>query len=127
MSAQAPSLITRIRRRTIAMRWLLAILVLAKLTFATSCLAETLSTPPAVLVAALDIDDVAASRPVDEDGALCWHAGLVGCHCCCVHVSAVAPLDWYIVATASPSIAVPFVGSAIRVALRDDHLRPPIG
>lgn len=126
MAHQAPSLITRLRRRTVAMRWLLALLVLAKLTFATSCLAEALSAPPAVMAAAMDIDDALASEPLDDNGLLCWHAGVVGCHCCCVHVSAVAPLDWYVVPTASPSIAVPFIAKAIPPARRDDELRPPI-
>ncbi len=126
MIPSAPPLIARLRRRMAAMTWLLAVLVLAKASFATMCLTDGMSPAPTAVAVSADVTDVRAVSSLDDEGGLCWHAGPSGCHCSCVHVSAVVPGDWFL--TAIPPPAMPFapVLPAIVGDLRDDHLRPPI-
>ena len=126
MLSTTPPLLTRLRRRLAAMTWLLAVLVLAKASFATVCLTDGISPAPTAVTVSADAGDFRPGSSLDDDGGLCWHAGPSGCHCSCVHVSALVPGGWFL--TATPPLAMPFapVLPAIAVASRDDNLRPPI-
>lgn len=126
MSSQAPSLIARLRRPSVAMRWIWVLLVLAKLTFATSCLADALSVPSNSPGAAISLDSDEGSDLNGNTGPLCWHAGLSGCHCSCMHFVAIAPSAFATGRVIAHSQIVPFAPHAMLIAERDDYLRPPI-
>jgi hypothetical protein len=124
MTSPTP-LVARLRHRLVTMVWLLAFVVLAKGTLGALCIVDG-ATPPSdgaqVMVAA----DATSAHLDDEDGATCWHAGSGGCHCTCVHASAipVTALDWIAARAASARIPLPAVAS--HPVLTAPALRPPI-
>lgn len=126
MILNAPPLLTRLRRRLVAMTWLFALLVLAKASFATVCLTDGLSSAPAAITVAADANDAPVAPLLDDEKGLCWHGGTQGCHCSCVHGTAIVPGNWLLMATPAPAMPIISATPAIVIALRDDHLRPPI-
>ncbi|MBN8739059.1 MAG: hypothetical protein J0H86_06085 [Xanthomonadaceae bacterium] len=126
MLPSTPPLLTRLRRRMAAMTWLLALLVLAKASFATVCLTDGMSSAPTGMTVFADANDVRPDPSLDGDGGLCWHGGAQGCHCSCVHGSAIAPGHWFLAAAPAPAMMIASVSPPIMIALRDDNLRPPI-
>ncbi len=126
MSSSARPLIARLRRRLATCACLLALLVLVKGAYATTCAADGIPVPsPAAAVVSTDAG-AHATASADDGGAPCWHDGAGGCHCACAHASALPP-------TADPMQAaimlrIPTVFSVPHSAVpppRND-LRPPI-
>jgi hypothetical protein len=124
MTSPTP-LISRLRGRLATMVWLLAFVVLAKGTLSALCVvdgAASASESAQTIVAT----DATSAHADDEDGATCWHAGSGGCHCTCVHASAIpaTALDWIAARAASARIPLPAVAS--HPVLTAPGLRPPI-
>ena len=127
MFTTQPALISRLRRRLAGAAWLFAVLILMKGVIATACATDGLAdnaAPTAIVAMAAETADH-ASLFDDADGP-CWHASSGGCHCSCVHVMPIAPDASPIRAVASHSERFPPGHAIVRVAPRDDHLRPPI-
>jgi hypothetical protein len=122
MTSPTP-LITRLRARLVTIVWLLAFVVLAKGTLAALCLVDASASESAQTIVATDATSEHAD---DEDGATCWHAGSGGCHCTCVHASAipVTALGWIGAPAASARIPLPLAAS--HPVLTAPALRPPI-
>jgi hypothetical protein len=120
-------LIARLRARLATTVWLLAFAVLAKGTLAALCLADGAASAGdrAQVVQVTAAADLSSAHD-DGDGAPCWHAGSGGCHCTCVHASAipVAALDW--LAPPASSARVPRTPAASHATLTPPAFRPPI-
>jgi hypothetical protein len=122
MFAPRPALISRLRRRLAGVAWLFAVLILVKGAIATACASDglaELSAPAAVVT-------VADAAVFDDAGDPCWHAGGGGCHCSCVHVMPLVPDAPNLRAIAGSRADFAPARAVVRVAPRDDHLRPPI-
>lgn len=116
-------LIARLRHRLAAMVWLLAFVVLAKGALGALCLVD--GAAPANDGTQIVVAEATAAH-ADDDGAPCWHAGNGGCHCTCVHASAipVVALDWLALPASSARIPLPpATAHPIPIA---PALRPPI-
>lgn len=119
-------LITRIRDRFKTIVWLLAFVVLAKSAVASLCAFDGSATALAGAAETAASVDVAAGHDAGDDDAACWHAGSGGCHCTCVHASALP-------AVASNWLAAPVTGTRIPLSPAASHdtpllpaVRPPI-
>ena len=127
MTSPTP-LISRLRGRLTTLVWLLAFVVLAKGTLAALCIVDgAAAASDGVQVAAVAAGaDAIPAHDDDGDGAACWHAGSGGCHCTCVHASAipVAALDWLAAPASSARIALP--SAATHPILTAPAFRPPI-
>jgi hypothetical protein len=124
VSAPRP-LIARLRRRLVTTVWLLAFVVLAKGLMVSLCMTDGLGGPdPATATLVATSSDVAAHT--DENAASCWHAGSGGCHCTCLHASALPVI-------ASAWAAAPPSDARLTAPVPQPHqillppsLRPPI-
>lgn len=87
MAGVVPPLTTRLRYRFQAVVWLLALVVITKGMLASLCITDGLTQSSPMIATASAIAD-ASPIDVDEDAVPCWHAGAGGCHCSCVHASA---------------------------------------
>jgi hypothetical protein len=125
MARVAPPLTARLRHRLRAVAWLFALVIITKGLLASLCVTDGLTQFASTDTAAIA---TAEASPVhlDEDAVPCWHAGAEGCHCSCVHASALAT-------TASVLLAGPL--AIVRPApstapppqlLLPPMLRPPI-
>lgn len=136
MPTLSSNLLSRLRRHLRVVALLFVGLMVMKTGFAAACAADSLSGLPAVVTSVSD-----AGAAVDEPEAnlagkatsvaeaasdSCWHAGAGGCHCACVHVTPLQPQSLELPAIAASSFRFTVAPAAVRVAPRDDHLRPPI-
>jgi hypothetical protein len=124
MSVAARPLISRLRPRLFALVWLLALAIVGKSVFASACLADGLIAPAESGVASVQVSPDAAAH--EDDAAACWHSGAGGCHCSCVHASAV-PLvaaAWTGAPLGKTLLPAPADSSRQRLIL--PSLRPPI-
>jgi hypothetical protein len=123
VSAPRP-LIARLRHRLVTTVWLLAFVVLTKGLLTSLCMTDGLGGPdPTTATLVATSSDVAAHA---DDGASCWHAGSGGCHCTCLHASALPMIAsaW----AAAPMSDARMVASVPRPhhILLPPSLRPPI-
>ena len=127
MLTTPPALISRLRRRMAGAVWLFAVLILLKGAIATACSTDGLAgadVPAATVVTSAETAvDVG---PFDDADGPCWHAGAGGCHCSCVHVTPIVPDSPHLRAPAHDGTRFAPARAIVRVAPRDDHLRPPI-
>lgn len=128
MTHRSLTLLSCLRHRLTVVTWLFVVLMLAKAGFAATCFADGLTSLPSATVPASSAAplDLATSGSLDDDSGNCWHADSNGCHCACVHSTALASMAWTLIAI--PFVALRFFPSASTplVAFYDDHLRPPI-
>lgn len=120
---------TRLRRRMAMAAWLFALLVLTQTAFATACLTDATPSSSTLATAASELSAtavMAAQNPSAAEIENCWHAGIGGCHCACVHGVSLTSSAWHIELKPPISTTFDFSPAAPVVALHDDHLRPPI-
>lgn len=119
---------SRVRRRVLAVVWLLALLVVCQSAVAALCLADGVGagTEPATVDAASALASASPIAHDDADAAPCWHGGSGGCHCACGHSATLpaVPASWNVARfeTVVPS-SIAASGKPIRLAT---DLRPPI-
>ena len=126
MTSPTP-LISRLRGRLATIVWLLAFVVLAKGTLAALCVVDgAAAAGDSVQVVQASAAEAVAAHDDDGDGATCWHAGSGGCHCTCVHASAipVVALAWQ--ALPASSARIPQPPAASHPILIAPAFRPPI-
>ncbi|MEO8671144.1 MAG: hypothetical protein ABI411_07495 [Tahibacter sp.] len=125
-----PALMTRLRRRLVAVTWVFALLVLSKAVFATVCLTDGLADASAAAITISAVEASSAGHPLPpvgpDESDNCWHAGLGGCHCACVHVTALPTVEWALLPLQALTLSFPRRFAALPVSRRDDPLRPPI-
>jgi len=124
MTSPTP-LISRLRGRLTTLVWLLAFVVLAKGTLAALCVVDGAATDREVVQMTAAADS-SATHEDGSDGGACWHAGSGGCHCTCVHGSAIpaVALDW--LAAPASSALIPEPPAASHPTLIAPAFRPPI-
>ena len=123
-----PPLITRMRRRFMATAWLGVFAILFKIGVATVCMNDAVRADTGAAPVSSMALDVSASSIASDDGlaTTCWHASAGGCHCGCLHGSALP-----IAVTAVPSLALfdaapSFASPSPQLTPREPALRPPI-
>lgn len=119
-------LLSRLRHRSLGVGWLCVLLVLVKLAMATGCLAVDTALAPAVAATTAMVAEPGDVAATHDDAASCWHAGVDGCHCQCVHT---LPLAGHAsVRIASLRSASTFVAMlpALNSPPTQNELRPPI-
>lgn len=130
MHLLSSSLLSRLRRHLRVVALLFVGLMVMKTGFAAACAADSLASLPAVVATASDADASTDSAPTASNAEAasesCWHAGAGGCHCACVHVTPLQPQSLDLPSVASSPFRFTLAMAAVRVAPRDDHLRPPI-
>lgn len=129
MPCLSSSLLSRLRRHLRVVALLFVGLMVLKTGFAATCAADSFANLAPAAISAADTHAAADGRatPAAEATAdSCWHAGAGGCHCACVHVTPLQPQALAVYPLAAASLRFSVVPAAIRVAPRDDHLRPPI-
>lgn len=111
------------RRRPVTLTWLLALVVLGKSVLASLCFADGLARDAlAAPAAAVEIPMSAAH----DDDASCWHAGAGGCHCTCVHASALPAAAAVPIAMPGQALDQPSGAPPLRPFVVSAELRPPI-
>lgn len=135
MPALSSNLVHRLRRHLRVVALLFVGLMLMKTGFAAACAADSLTSLPAVVASVSDADATAGESETLADTTIsvaeaasesCWHAGAGGCHCACVHVTPLQPQSLALPTIAASNCFFTLAPAAVRVAPRDDHLRPPI-
>ncbi len=121
MPPRPPPLITRLRQRVQAVAWLGVLAMLFKFALATACAGDGLASQ------SIDGSVVsAAALAGDALDAECWHAGATGCHCHCLHASAL-PLSPPVVVACPPCTEAPAMRLPhLLLTPREPALRPPI-
>jgi hypothetical protein len=118
-------LIARVRHRLVTTVWLLAFVVLAKGLMVSLCMTDGLGGPdPATETLVATSSDIAVHA--DDDATSCWHAGSGGCHCTCLHASALPVITsaWAAASMSDARLAAP-VPRPHHILL-PPSLRPPI-
>ena len=128
MNRSLPPLITRMRRRFMAAAWLGVFAILFKIGIATICMSDAVTTDARAAPVSLMAIDAFAGDAASEDGAAttCLHASAGGCHCGCLHGSALPIAVTAVPSLASFSAAPPFASPSPQLTPREPALRPPI-
>lgn len=129
MNLLPSSLLSRLRRHMRVVALLFVGLMVMKTGFAAACAADSLTSLTAVVASASDTNTAPHMQAVSKAEAApetCWHAGAGGCHCACVHVTPLQPPSLDVLAISASSFRFTLAPAAVRLAPRDDHLRPPI-
>ncbi|MBL8297890.1 MAG: hypothetical protein JNN30_06010 [Rhodanobacteraceae bacterium] len=136
MHTPSPNLLSRLRRHLRVVALLFVGLMAVKTGFAASCAADAFAGLSAVVASVSDADAAGdgsqtaatekAAGVAEAASESCWHAGAGGCHCACVHVTPLQPPTLDVPALTASSFRFAVAPAAVRVAPRDDHLRPPI-
>ncbi|MBN8888502.1 MAG: hypothetical protein J0I77_22505 [Rudaea sp.] len=129
MDRALPPLITRLRRRLLAAAWFGVFAILFKISMAMACFgdgvqrdagaASTVTTTTAAASVAI------ADSSSDGVETPCWHAGAGGCHCGCLHGSAL-PVALVVLSPPFSGFALPPVTPTPLLTPRESTLRPPI-
>lgn len=128
MNLLPSSLLSRLRRHMRVVALLFVGLMVMKTGFAAACAADSLTSLTAVVASASDTNTAPhqALSKAEVASETCWHAGAGGCHCACVHVTPLQPPTLDVLAMSASSFRFTLAPAAVRLAPRDDHLRPPI-
>jgi hypothetical protein len=136
MPALPSSFLSRLRRHLRVVALLFVGLMVMKTGFAAACAADSITDRSGVVIclsdtgAAVDEPETALADEVasvaEAISESCWHADAGGCHCACVHVTPLQPQSLNLPARSASSFCFTVAPAAVRMAPRDDHLRPPI-
>ena len=120
-----PPLLTRLRRM-LGVRWLFALLLVAKLAMGTACLAvDAGSGEDAAAVKTVLVSGGEANGQDDASGA-CWHGDAGGCHCNCTHATPLFGAVSAAVPRQSPGHDFPAAQPGLLSIPARNPLRPPI-
>ncbi|WP_133817973.1 hypothetical protein [Tahibacter aquaticus] len=136
MPTLSSTVLSRLRRHLRVVALLFVGLMVMKTGFAAACAADSLVVLPAIVASVPDAGTAAdepqttiagkATSVAEAASESCWHAGAGGCHCACVHVTPLQLQSLDLPTVAASSFRFTVAPAAVRVAPRDDHLRPPI-
>lgn len=127
MDRSPPPLITRLRRRLFAVAWFGVVAILFKVGMAMACLGDgSQMDAGAKPSAAATISVAAADTGDDAVGAACWHANSGGCHCGCLHGSALSTPVVALPSLVFSGLALPMTAPSPPLSPREPVLRPPI-
>jgi hypothetical protein len=125
--ALAPTpLIARMRPRLFRSVWALAFVILAKGILASLCLVDGFSGSGGASTASAVVSSEVGANHADDDAAPCWHAGIGGCHCTCVHATPLPVVAWMWFAAPLSSRPVVWLAQPPHSLFLPPSLRPPI-
>ncbi|MBN8885566.1 MAG: hypothetical protein J0I77_07585 [Rudaea sp.] len=127
MDRSLPPLITRLRRRLFAVAWFGVVAILFKVGVAMACLSDGSQMDAGAKPNATATVSVAVADSGDDAvGAACWHANSGGCHCGCLHGSALSTPVVALPSLVFSGVALPMTAASPPLSPRESVLRPPI-